>query len=139
MQPRPFNTFVSREDDLPGLIAYGLYKANKLEFSDTHPGGDISSFMLATSLPTQVEAYRARALIMLQDIADRSLDVAYEAAEQNYLQRLRLFEDSLGFWPGVWANVAANLIAAALYILVVVLAFGAKLNFWNGLFNYLME
>lgn len=136
MQHQTFTSFVQSEKDLAGLIAYALYKADKVEFTKTNPSADINSFVLAANLPSQVQSYRTRAELMLEDMAEEALGEALEAAEKEYTKKLQTFETSLGFWPGVWSNVLANLIAAAISILLVVLVFGSKLNFWAGVVDY---
>ncbi|WP_431265972.1 hypothetical protein ACQ859_11995 [Roseateles chitinivorans] len=100
MLHQTFQTFVDNRQDLAGLIAYALYKADKLDFMKTHPDRDVHGFVLGMNLPSQVEAYRTEAMSML---------------------------------------VIANLIAAAVSILLVVLVFGSKLNFWVHLLKYLAE
>lgn len=133
MLHRTFQTFVDSPQDLPGLIAYALYKADKVEFMRTHPDRDVQSFVLGMNLPSQVEAYRTEAVSMLQDMAEQSLAQALADADAEHLRRLDQFERALGFWPGIWSNVIANLIAAGVSVLLVVLVFGSKLNFWSTL------
>ncbi|PIM51352.1 hypothetical protein CS062_20350 [Roseateles chitinivorans] len=139
MLHQTFQTFVQNPRDLAGLIAYALYKADKVEFMRMHPDADVHGFVLSMNLPSQVDTYRTRAEIMLEDMAEESLSGALEEAEADHLRRLRRLETTLGFWSGVWSSVLANLIAAGISILLVVLVLGSKLNFWTGLLKYLSE
>lgn len=139
MLPQTFQTFVDHRQDLAGLIAYALYKADKIDFMKTHPDEDVHGFVLGMNLPSQIEAYRAEALTMLEDMAQQSLANALADADADHLRQLKQIERTLGFWPSVWSNVVANLIAAAVSVLVVVLVFGSKLNFWVNLLKYLGE
>nr|WP_297525618.1 hypothetical protein [uncultured Roseateles sp.] len=70
---------------------------------------------------------------MLEDMAQQSLADALADADADHLRQLKQIERALGFWPCVWSNVIANLIAAAISILFVVLVFGSKLNFRTNL------
>lgn len=139
MLHQTFQTFVQNPRDLAGLIAYALYKADKVEFMRMHPDADVHGFVLSMNLPSQVDTYRTRAEIMLEDMAEESRSGALEEAEADHLRRLRRLETTLGFWSGVWSSVLANLIAAGISILLVVLVLGSKLNFWTGLLKYLSE
>ncbi|OWQ47026.1 hypothetical protein CDL60_11560 [Roseateles noduli] len=139
MLHQTFQTYVDNRQDLAGLIAYGLYKADKLEFMKTHPDRDVHGFVLGMNLPSQVEAYRTEAMSMLEEMAEESLSDALVDAQAEHLQQLKQVTRSQGFWSGVWSNVLANLIAAAVSILLAVLVFGSKLNFWVNLLKYLGE
>lgn len=139
MPHHPFTSFVNSKNDLPGLLAYALYKADKLEVCRAHPDLDLRGFVLSARLPARVSAYRIHAERMLEDMSREALELAYDAAEHNYRNRLQAFERALGFWPGLWCNVLASLIATAISVGIVVLAFGSKLNFWAGLMTYLTE
>ncbi len=134
-----FQTFVDNRQDLAGLIAYALYKADKLEFMKMHPDRDVHGFVLSMNLPSQVEAYRIEAVSMLEDMAEQSLSNALAQADADHVQQLKHIERALGFWSSVWSNVIANLIAAALSVLLVVLVFGSKISFWAGLLRYFSE
>lgn len=136
MDHRTFSKFVESPDDLSGLIAYALYKADKVAFCDTHPDADVNGFILTANLPTQVVAYRLKAELMLEDMTEEALGEAVEKIEKDYISRAENIEKALGFWRGVGSNIIANLAALAISILVVVLVFGNKLNFWDGLYNY---
>jgi hypothetical protein len=139
MQHQTFASFVANKQDLAGLIAYALYKADKVEFAKLNPDADINGFVLTANLPSQIEAYRTRAELMLEDMVEEALGEALAAADRDYSKRIQRFEDALGFWSGVRSNVVANLIAAAISILLVVLVFGNKLNFWSGVVKYFTE
>lgn len=139
MLHQTFQTFVDSRQDLAGLIAYALYKADKLDFMKTHPDRDVHGFVLSMNLPSQIEAYRTEAMSMLEEMAEESLSDALADAESEHLRQLKQVTRSQGFWSGVLSNVIANLIAAAVSILLVVLVFGSKLNFWANLLKYLGE
>lgn len=136
MGHRTFSKFVESPNDLVGLIAYALYKADKVAFCDAHPDADVNGFILTANLPTQVVAYRLKAEFMLEDMTEEALGEAVEKIEKEYISRARGIERALGFWRGVGSNIVANLAALAISILLVVLVFGNKLNFWDGLYNY---
>lgn len=139
MLHQTYQSFVQDRRDLAGLLAYALYKADKVEFMKAHPDADVLGFVLGSNLRSQIDAYRMRAEVMLEDMAEESLSDALAEAEAHHLQRLRRLEQTLSFWSGVWSNVIANLVAAGISILLVVLVLGSKLNFWSSLLKYLGE
>ena len=139
MLHQTFQSFVQNPKDLAGLIAYALYKADKVDFMKAHPQVDVHGFVLSMNLPSQIDTYRTRAEIMLEDMAEESLSDALADAEADHLRRLRRIERTLGLWSGVWSNVIANLIAAGISVFLVVLVFGSKINFWSGLLKYLAQ
>lgn len=136
---RTFSRFVESPNDLSGLIAYALYKADKVTFCDAHPDADVNGFILTANLPTQIAAYRLKAELMLEDMTEEALGEAVEKIEKDYIAQAKSIKKALGFWRGVGSNIVANLAALAISILMVVLVFGNKLNFWDGLINYFKQ
>ena len=131
-----FSTIVKSPDDLVGLIAYALYKADKVAFCAEHPDADVNAFILAANLPSQVSSYRLKAEIMLEDMTEETLGQAVEGIKQEYIARAENMEKSLGFWRSVVSNTFGAFAASAIWILLVVLVFGSKINFWSNLHNF---
>lgn len=136
MEHKTFSIFVENPNDLAGLIAYALYKADKVAFIDTNPDADVNGFILTVNLPPQVLAYRTRAELMLEDMTEETLGEAIAGIDKEYTDKLKKFGNALGFWRGVGSNIIANLAVVAISILLVVLVFGSKLNFWSGVLKY---
>jgi hypothetical protein len=136
MEHKTFSIFVENPNDLAGLIAYALYKADKVAFIDTNPDADVTGFILTVNLPPQVLAYRTRAELMLEDMTEETLGEAIAGIDKDYTDKLKKLENALGFWRGVGSNIIANLAVVAISILLVVLVFGSKLNFWSGVLKY---
>lgn len=136
MSHRTYSNFVQDQNDLTGLLAYALYKADKVSFIDLHPGQDISGFILTANLPQQLVAYRFRAEQMLEDMTEEALGETVEVVEKEFLSRIAKFESNQGFWRGVLQNIIANIGALVVSIVVVILVFGSKLDFWRGVGSF---
>jgi len=71
-----FSKLVEKDDDMLGLLAYGLYKQQKIEyiaqFKKEHGRGpsheELATFHDLTSSPTQIENYKQLAEIRLNSI-----------------------------------------------------------------------
>lgn len=143
-----YTAFVEDGSDLVGLIAYALYKGEKIAFSDRHvtqfgtppSTQEMAIFIQVFNMPAQIQAYRGRAEELLEAMnedllgqvvetlkSEKAADVeAIEAKHQADL--LRGLKEARGFWKGVRENVAANLFAAALTIILVVLVYGSQIS-----------
>ena len=156
---RTFSRFVERPDDLTGLIAYALYKADKVDFCDMHPEADVKSFILTANLPTRIVAYRLKAEIMLEDMTEEALGEAIETIEKEQAAKLdamvrehkvaindlstqhqtafKAVEKSLGFFRGLLSNALAGALVLVISILLVILVLGSQLNFCDGVASFL--
>ena len=82
-----YSVLVENDQDTLGIIAYSLYKRQKIEFiqsfkvkHDTEPKDtDLAPFHDVSNSPTQLESYRNQASQLLQGFLDAS--IATQAAE----------------------------------------------------------
>ena len=82
MQNNIYSLLVNDQDDLIGLVAYGLYKRHKIEFIENLPNEmdketNMQAFYLSSSTPSQLGKYRNEAERLIYDI------VLNSAQEQN--------------------------------------------------------
>lgn len=74
---------VKSDDDLVGLVAYGLYKQHKIDFIKSFAGKEITEkelegFHKATNTPKELELYRSRAENIIADIMQETLEEELE-------------------------------------------------------------
>lgn len=154
-----YSALVRDGDDLVGLIAYALYKSEKIGFVEQHKKRhgsapsehDLMTFICVFNMPAQISAYRDRATQLLEAMNEELLDQVLTElqgehdSEKKQLERnyeIRLVEDlkkAAGFWKGVGQNIVANLGAAAITIFVVILVYGSRISFLpvlGEMFNY---
>lgn len=113
---------VQGEDDLIGLIAYGIYKKHKIEFItqikkefDRDPTDEeCQSFSAATNTESQLNSYRSQAETMLSEAVG---NIAGEEINRFEKEMLRDYKDTLSscipsgrksFWLSLFAGVVST-------------------------------
>lgn len=138
---KTYSNYVRHPGDLEGLLAYALYKGDKLQFKESSEDpAHLAGFIMTANLPGQIDAYRAKAAMLLEDMTEYALGQSVQEVKADFDARLKLFEDSLGhqgFWYGVLQNTVANIVAAVLAIGAVVLMFGSKINLWAQVLEWM--
>lgn len=132
-----FTDLVDGDEDLIGLIAYGRYKHQKLEFIQTierEQGRSVSqeeidNFHQTSSMPSNIKRYREEAEFLLQEFIDNVSEVQIEAC----MSKLETFRPK-NFWHSVTENLVSGVLAAAIAGL---LAFGYL--FWQQNGNQLFD
>lgn len=130
-----YSKLVSSEDDLVGLIAYGIYKKHKIEFiskikdeTGREPNEEeCRSFFAASNTSSQLRNYRSQAEDMLSEvmgnIAREEISSFEEEMLRNYRQEISscIPSDKKTFWLSLLAGVVSafcfSLIAAAFYFM----------------------
>lgn len=78
-----FSKLVEKPDDLLGLLAYGIYKQQKIEYIERHKDGhggvgptddDLAPFHEMSSSPTQIEQYKQIAEVKLNSVMDQLME-----------------------------------------------------------------
>lgn len=132
-----FRAMVLDSNDLVGLIAYSLYKADKATFISSYlsdhgaspDDSQISAFVRTVNMPSQIEAYRNRATDLLETMYDELLESAIvDLKAESQVQMIDELKKFRGFWKAVRENVVANLIAAAIAVILVLLVYGSRIN-----------
>lgn len=134
---RTYSNLVQGSDDLVGLIAYSLYKRQKLDFVDSHqrdhgrpPSLDeLQVFYQLVSMPGQIEALRTRSATLLEQVSEEVFDEAVQELEKDYEARLMAeLKTPKNFWRAVGENIVANIVAAGLVTLAVVVFYLSRID-----------
>lgn len=134
MSHQTYSNFVKSDNDLTGLVAYAIYKGDKNQFNDRAPppsSAELNGFIQTINMPQQVEAYRDRAVALLEDMIEEATGEAIQEIENDFDNRLKAFERTLGFWRNVASNVIATLVAAVILVALTLFMYGNKLGFLN--------
>lgn len=143
---RIYSLLVENEDDLVGLIAYSLYKRNKVAYiesflQDCGQAPDeqqLAEVRRSFSLPAAREGLRAEAEEVLATFTGKILTQALEDAESNYQQRIdaqaQVHSEELisklsqahPYWKAVGQNIWANVATLLLGVLIVAIVWGTK-------------
>lgn len=135
---RIYSQLVKDGDDLVGLIAYGLYKREKLEFiakihaerEDGPSNGDVQAFHTAATTDGRLANYRDQAERLLARFSEEMLEDQAVTLQVEYEQELiSELKSAQPFWRGVWQNLAANILALAITALVLVILWASKIGF----------
>lgn len=130
-----YEKLVTTEDDLVGLIAYGIYKKHKIEFitkikeeQQRDPiDEECHAFFIASTTDTQLENYRSQAETMLSEmvgnIAREEIAEFEKEMLKNYKQEISscVPSNKTSFWISMGAGVVSafvfSLIAALFYFM----------------------
>lgn len=132
-----YSTLVEDPYDLVGLIAYSLYKREKLDFLETRQAkhgsvptpDELLVFYQLVNMPGQVEALRTRSATLLEQVTEVVLEEAVQQMEQDYQVKLMAeLKKPKSFSRAVTENVVANIVAAGLVTLAVVLFYLSRVD-----------
>lgn len=130
MDHHTYSNFVHFPDDLAGLIAYSLYKGDKIKFKEEHQDPALlDGFIMAMNLESQVDAYRSRAESLLEEMTEEVANGVAEEIKAEFDARIRNFEKLTGFLRSVWSNLIASLLTAVVLIAIALVAYGNKIGF----------
>jgi hypothetical protein len=141
---RAFETFVSGQDDLIGLIAYALYKQNLREVAQSGRPLPLAAARVPT--PTEVSAYRGDAERKLQtfaanvvdvatpDIVERGVGIAIDAAK---VELVEVINRRTSAKTAIVTNLAAWVITLAITVLLLVTIYLP--NWQAGLIEHLKD
>jgi hypothetical protein len=132
-----YSNLVEDPNDLVGLICYSLYKRDKLDFIERHrvnhgrdPTYDeLQVFYQLIDTPGQIEALRTRSATLLEQVTEVVLEEAVQQMEEDFKAKLVAeLKVPKSFWRAVGENVVANVMAAGLVTLVVVVLYLSRLD-----------
>ncbi|RYH63617.1 MAG: hypothetical protein EON54_07740 [Alcaligenaceae bacterium] len=134
-----YNRFVSSPDDLIGLIAYSLYKQQKIDFLKQRriqlggarpPEAEVVLFCSTFQNEMQVEMLQGRAAELLNIMMNEVLRSRETAIRQQYNQRLtEELKQGKSWSRAIMENTAANMLSAGLLALLALLYLGSKMGF----------
>lgn len=123
-----YEKLVKNENDILGIVAYSVYKRQKIDFIKSHtdseqeplPGEKLESFMAISTSDAQLSFYEEAAANILDEYANLSesekideLEVGYneqlEQKRKDYERKLRNAK-STNFMYGVWQSITASML-----------------------------
>jgi hypothetical protein len=124
-----YNKYVNGDDeDLPGLIAYALYKRAKVAYLQSHKernGRDASENLISEwsadhSTPEKIELFRLQALrsferYPLQEVKKAEPEIR-KAIETEYLGLIHTKVSSLTGLKAFWSSVGSGIAASVVWI-----------------------
>ncbi len=125
-----FSSIVQNDNDFVGMVAYTLYKRQKIEWiaqfikdhNNTHPtDAEVEDgFAKFSNMPSQINAYREQAVDLLDAFLDEAL------YEQVIDARLKAKDDAVvrAVKKSFWASIGENLVAGLLSSLITLGAAG---------------
>ncbi|MDO6814070.1 hypothetical protein [Tenacibaculum soleae] len=111
-----YQEIVTGEKDLIGIIAYSVYKRQKVEIienikkrknSSEVSSTELTEFKEMSNTKTQIESYRNEAQYFLKEYADILMKDKLEEIERYYRKKA-----VGGFFTGVWQSVVGSVIFA---------------------------
>lgn len=133
-----YGSLVSGDGDLVGLVAYSLYKQDKLDFLVKHQqdlgaapnSSEVMAFCRTSTLPGPVSAYKAKATYLLSDMYDDLLEEAVEEIEEKYkAEMVAELKKTHPFWGGVWQHLLAGLMSWAIVGFIILVLYGHQLGY----------
>lgn len=144
-----YGKLVENDNDLVGLIAYGLYKRHKIEFIESfkaqHPGqepsdDDCKAFALTSCTPSALKHYRDRAESLLQQITLTAAREEINTFEDDMLHQYRseiasalakgksdvlndfgsVVKEQLPSW---WSSFGASVAGALVFSIIIYIGF----------------
>ncbi len=112
-----YEKLVMAEDDLVGLIAYGIYKKHKIEFITSiketehrDPTEDeCRSFFATSTTPFQLDAYRSQAETMLSEMVGSIADEEFDRYEREMLKGYK--KDIASCLPSNWTSFGISILS----------------------------
>lgn len=136
----PYKCFVdtnSEAIDLIDSVAYALYKRRKLAFVTSYtqrhgnpPGAsEVENFILASTLPESIEAFKAEATDTLRVFSEEVLTQAEAELVDEYNRRLLAeLKKTRPFLKSLAENILANLGALAVTALIILVIYGSQIG-----------
>ncbi|WP_421216086.1 hypothetical protein [Aeromonas enteropelogenes] len=127
-QERSFNfiydTLVSDKNDIAGIIAYSVYKRQKIEFIDNfrnnngHAPDDeeLSKFTEISTSPSQIEFYKSEAVTLTETFLEAVLNDDLREREELFSTRVR--NELMNIKPNHLLDILKGAIGSFLFVLL---------------------
>ncbi len=120
-----YRELVTNENDILGIIAYSLYKRQKIEYiqgfksrNGAEPSNeDLVPFHDISNSLSQLESYRNQASQLAQDFLDITLETQAEQLEKYYAGKAG--DEIRNAKPGFWAGVAQSVVGSVLFVFLL--------------------
>lgn len=141
MTPSAYNFIYSQlvhdAGDLVGLIAYGLYKRDKIEFiakykanHSQEPNGEaFKAFHEFSTTDGRLASYRKQAEDILATFSAEMLEEQAAEIQAEYDSQLtEELKQAHPFWQGVWQNLIAGMMSLAIVALLFVVIWSLRIG-----------
>lgn len=116
---------MKNEDDILGIIAYSLYKRQKIEFVKSFEArhgraptdADLSHFHEVSNSEFQLQAYRNQTDKLAQDFLTITLETRAEELEKYY--DAKLTSEIKRYRPSFWLGVSQGVVASVIFVLLL--------------------
>lgn len=120
-----YSVLVENEQDTLGVIAYSLYKRQKIDYIKTFKvkygrepkDDDLTPFHDVSNSETQLESYRNQASQLVQGFLDASISTQAMELEQYYSDKAS--SEIRNAKPGFWLGVAQSLVGSVLFVFML--------------------
>lgn len=135
---RTYSALVQGDADLVGLVAYALYKRDKLKFCEQFRGrnsreptqNEIEAFIATSNLDTRVQGYRAEAELLLEAMTEYQLDDAIEEVRRQADKELvRKLSESKSWSRSIAEALVGSIFVAVLWGTLVLVLYTNKVGF----------
>lgn len=148
-----YGNLVKNENDLIGLIAYSLYKQDKLAFVEDHriaagaepDDAHMETFCRSSNLPNRLASYRESAASLLEQLHRETLEATIEDIKREYQSELENHVKKIRE-PSMSRNILEHAVAGfvvtsgvALLILVGLVTKNGLAQTASGLFGIKIE
>lgn len=140
-----YGLYVTDESDLIGLVAYSLYKRQKIAFLDQQLAKtqtnatkeQVDTFCAVLNAPNQVEMLRDKASNLLEAMNEALLDVAVQNLNEEYQKQLVAgLKEGQSLSKSLFYGVLGNLATAAFVAFVLFGVSSAKIGVFPTLANW---
>ena len=120
-----YTELVRNEDDILGIVAYSLYKRQKIEYIKSFKDkmgrdpsdGDLAQFHEVSNSEFQLQAYRNQADTLSQDFLAIALETRAVELEAYYSNKTN--QEIRSYKPNYWVGVSQGVVASFIFVLVV--------------------
>lgn len=139
-QPIPHRTYsslVQGDADLVGLVAYALYKRDKLKFCDQFKAknsrspddAELSIFIYGSNLDTRLQGYRAEAEKLLETLTEFQLEDAINQLQADFNEKLATKLSEAKSWGrSILEALLGSVVVAVVWAAVVLALYTNKVG-----------
>jgi hypothetical protein len=126
-----FGKLVTRAEDFVGMVAYAIYKRQKIEWIEGFKADNLrdptddeleGGFARISNMPSQLESYRQQAVDLIDSFVEYTLAEKAFEVERNIRDDAVIKAVQRSFWSGVGENVVAGVVSSIITVCLVGLA-----------------
>ena len=119
-----YSKLVKDKNDILGIIAYSIYKRQKIEFLNKYkaehdgeeaPREEAYAFKELSNSDTQLEFYKTQSVHLANEFLEEMLSETLEDAEKDFSSRVH--RELVGIKHSFWSGVFQSLVGSVLFVL----------------------